>query len=276
MDALPVFFIAIASGVVLGVATLMIIYKMVDGDLPVGPGLGAMIMIVVVMALAIRPPHPAVPGAVLVVAVTLMAFFPYAEKVLEAFELRAIDANRMAKSYAAVEARADNFAAKFELAKLLFEHGFHAQAINLARTTLDSLKDDRDEVRNQSLRDMFHREELLMKRWISTTTESVTTNSVCPSCGARNGPADIFCIKCRRPYLLDIVRSQEVKPRVWAKLVLAWATLALFIPGFVAIGMNLEGALRVIAFCVAFAGIGALLAWLFRPPRHATATYAMD
>src|SRR4051794_4803078 len=117
-DAIGSFFIAIACGVVLGVAVLLLIYKMIDGDLPVVAGASALIMILLAMALAIRPPHPSVPGVVLVCALALMAFFPYAEGVLEEFELRAVDANLIAKSYAAVQMRPDNFAAKFELAKL--------------------------------------------------------------------------------------------------------------------------------------------------------------
>jgi hypothetical protein len=246
---------------------------MIDGDLPVVAGFSALIIIVLVMALAIKPPHPSVPGVVLVCALTLMAFFPYAEHVLEEFELRAVDANLIAKSYAAVQMRPDNFAAKFELAKLLHGHGFEAHAIYLSGSTLTGLSHDRDDVRNSSVRDMFYREEILLKRWQHGPQDPNPVK--CPSCGAMNQPSDLFCNGCGRPYLLDVVRGQEIRPRVWAKLVLAWATLALLIPGIVALGMNLTGATRLIAFGGAFLVVGLLLAWLFRPPKHAREAWSI-
>src|SRR5437016_14650314 len=89
-EAIPGLLIAIACGVVLGIAVLLLIYKMVDGDLPVVAGLPALVMILLAMALAIRPTHPAVPGVILVSAIALMAFFPYAVQVLESYELRAV------------------------------------------------------------------------------------------------------------------------------------------------------------------------------------------
>lgn len=272
-EVLGSFFIAIACGVVLGIAALLLIYKMVDGDLPPAAGLSALIIIALVMALAIRPPHPSVPGVVLVMALTLMAFFPYAENVLEQFELRAVDANRMAKSYAAIQARPDNFAAKFELAKLLHEHGFQAQAINLAGSTLTSLSHDRDDVRNSSVRDMFYREEALLQRWQQVPADPHPIT--CTSCGTPNQPHEIFCAKCGRPYLLDVVRGQEIKPRVWAKLVLAWASLALLIPGAVAIVMSLDGIVRILSFAGALAIVGLLLTWLFKPPKHAPEVWSI-
>jgi hypothetical protein len=270
-DALAGFMIAVACGVVLGIAVLLIIYKMVDGDVPVGAGLGAMVMVFVAMALAIKPPHPIVPGVVLVLSLTLMAFFPYAEQKLEEFELRRVDANRMAKSYEAIRVRPDNFAAKFELAKILHAHGFVSQAVHLTGTTMASLSNEKDEIQNRSLKDVFHREEVLLKRWQTEPQNAGATK--CMTCGTLNRTTDLFCNSCGRPYMLDIVQTQEVKPRVWAKMVLAWAALALFIPGAVAIGMNLDGAVRLFAFTGGFVAVGALIYWLFKPPKHAPMVY---
>lgn len=271
-EAIGVFMIAIAVGVVQGIAVLLLIYKMVDGDLPVGAGLGALVMIGLSMALAIHPPHPVVPGVILVLSLTLMAFFPFAEQKLEEFELRAIDAARLSRCFEAVRVRPDNFAAKFDLARLMYAHGFHAQAMQLTGSTLATLSEQVDEVRNRSLKDIFHKEQILLTRWQQGPQNSQTVK--CPGCGAFNRPEALFCTGCSRPYMLDIVQGQEVKPRVWAKLVLAWATLALFLPAFVAIGMNLEGILRVAAFAGSLVVIGLLIAWLFRPPAHAPPFYS--
>lgn len=266
-DAIGTFLIAIACGVVMGIAVLMLIYKMVDGDLPVGAGLVALILIVFSMALAIHPPHPVLPGVILVITLALMAFFPYAERVLEDHALREVDANRLARTFEAVRVRPDNFAAKFELAQLLHRHGFQAQAMQLAGSTLASLSTEQDQLRNRSMRDVFYREEALLKRWQQGPQNAHSVK--CPGCGATNQPTDLFCRSCGRPYMLEIVQGQGIKPRVWGKLVLAWAVLALFIPLNVAIAMNLEGVVRIAAFVAGLGGVAALLTFLFRPPAHA-------
>lgn len=267
LDALPAFFIAIAAGVVMGIAALGLVYKMIDGDLGVGPGLIALILVALALALAIQPPHPMVPGAVLVSALALLAMFPFAESRLEEMELRAIDANGLRRSLEAVHVRPDNYSAKLEVAKVLYRHCFHAQAIELASATLGSLGTERDELRNQSAREMFSREESLLRRWRAAPADASAVK--CPRCGAYNRPSELFCAGCQGPYLLDIVEGQEVRPRVWAKLVIAWAAIALLIPGCVAVAMNLGGILRPIAFVACLAAVGLLIAWLFRPPKFA-------
>ncbi|HVT13274.1 MAG TPA: zinc ribbon domain-containing protein [Fimbriimonadaceae bacterium] len=268
-DAVSGFLIAVACGVVLGIAVLLIIYKMVDGDIPFLAGFAALVMVMFSMVLAIKAPFPAVPGIVLVMALTLMALFPYAEQKLEEFELRGIEANQIARSYAAIQMRPDNFAAKIELAKQLYAHQFPIQGINLMESTLQGLSAQRDDVQNRSMRDVFYREDALLQRWKNTPTQTDAKSFVCPSCGNRNEPHEVFCTKCQRPYMLDIVRGQEVRPRVWGKLVLTWAAIALFIPGAVVIGMSVDGFLKILAFGGGLGIVGGLIAWLFKPPKHA-------
>jgi len=270
-EAIGGLLISIAAGVVLGVAALLIIYKMVDGDLPFGPGIIAVCMDFVAVALAIHPPHPVVPGVILVCALALMAFFPFAEQKLEEFELRSIDADRLARTFEAIRVRPDNYAAIFELAKQLHGLGFPSHATQLAGAALATLSNEKDEVKNRSLRDLFHNEERLLRKWEQGPQNMQAVK--CPGCGAYNRPTDLFCTSCKRPYLLDIVQAQEIKPRIWAKLVVAFAAIALLIPGAAAIAMNLKGALQAGTFTLGFAIVGALIYWLFQPPKHAKEIY---
>ncbi|HTQ09163.1 MAG TPA: hypothetical protein VMI31_03745 [Fimbriimonadaceae bacterium] len=261
----------LGTGMVLSIAAVFIVHKMVDKDLSIPAGIGAMFVMILCMILCVKPPHPVVPAVVLISVVTLLAFFPFAEQKLEEFELRKIDAERLARAFGIVEARPDNFAAKLELAKWIHEHGFAAHAIYLAESTLSQLSTEKDDVKNRSMRDLFSREEGMLRRWKTEPPGQQTYK--CMSCGALNRPEDLFCHGCRRPYMLDIVRSQEVTSRVWAKLVLAWAALALFIPGVVAIAMVLDGVLRISAFVAALAVVAVFVSWLFRPPKHAPVMY---
>lgn len=260
---------AVASGIILSLAVLLLVHRMIDGALAVGPGLAAILLVFPTMVLAIKPPHPAVPFVIFVVVVTLMLFFPFAEHTISEAELRSIQSNQLARSYAAVQARADNFAAKFELARMLHDRGFRAAAIELTATTLATLATERDEVRNQSIRDVFHKDEQLLRRW--RTESADTTPYPCPSCGRVNAPALAFCAGCGRPHLLDLLQGRDVRPRIVAKLVVAFAAVALFIPASVAAGLVTGGVWRYVSFIVCFAGVAALLVWLFRPPQIARA-----
>lgn len=261
--------IAVATGIILSLAVLLLVHRMIDGVLAVGPGLAAILLVVPTMVLAIKPPHPAVPWVIMVVVIALMLFFPFAEHTIGAAELRSIRSNQLARSYAAVQARADNFAAKFELARMLYDRGFRAAAIQLAETTLASLTTERDEVRNQSVRDVFHKDEQLLRRWRTEAPD--TTSYPCPSCGRVNPPALAFCAGCGRPHLLDLLQGRDVRPRIVAKLVVAFAAVALFIPASVAAGLATTGLWRYVSFILCFVGVAALLMWLFRSPQIAKA-----
>lgn len=259
--------IALGSGLVGAIAVLLIIWRMIDGDLHVAAGFPAIILVIVAMAFAINPPHPAVPGVVLVVLLSLMVFFPYAEGILEEVEHRAIRAGQMARSFDIVRERPDNYVAKFQLAQLLHDHGFVAQAIYLASGTMSSLGTARDEVSNRSVQDMFYREQKQLERWIANPGPTISTT--CPKCKHINKPDDFICAKCGTSYPLEIISNKEVRPKVMAKLVLAWGVLAVFIPVAVSVALNFAGPIRYAAFLGCVVAVGALFTWLFRAPRYA-------
>lgn len=258
--------VTLATGLTMAIAAIVIIYRMIDGALHVAIGFSALIIMAAVMALAIKPPHPAVTGVVLVVTLTLLAFFPYAEGVIERTELRSIRGDQMARSYAAMQARDDNYVARFELAQQLYNQGFQPQAIELARSTMAKLSEKKDEVANRSVADIFYKEQAMLKRWMSQPVASPYTH--CPACGHSNRVEDYFCVKCGEPYPFLIISKREVKSKVMGKLVIGWALLALFLPGFVAIAMGLSGGVRIAAGCGSLIAVGAVLYWLFKPPDY--------
>lgn len=260
--------IAIASGVVLGIAVLLIIYKMIDGEIPPAPGMGSLIGIVGVLMLTVKPPHPAIPAVVLVVALTLMAFFPFALNQLDKADLLSFDVDRLEKSYQSLAARPDNFAAKLEVAKALHSQGFVHQAIAIASATLDTISSERDSVSNRSLRDQFKDEDYRVKQWMRTAGKAplYAHHMKCPKCGHENALSSPLCEKCGNAFLLDVARKGDNKSKVVGKLVLAWGILALYIVGVAAVSVNLSGAMAVGVISVALLGLGGFFAWLFRRP----------
>ncbi|MCC7230222.1 MAG: hypothetical protein IT203_07490 [Fimbriimonadaceae bacterium] len=260
--------IAVSSGVVLGIAALHIMYKTIDGDIPVAMGLGSLVAIVGVLLMTARPPHPAVPAVVLVVALTLMAFFPFALSQLDKADLNSFDVDRLERSFTALRERPDNFASKLEVAAALHSQGMVHQAIAIASAALDTIPDERDMVTNRSLRDQFRNEDYKVKQWMRNAGKVplMADHLRCRACNHENPVQAIVCERCGNWHLLDAARRGDNRPRVIGKLVLAWGLLALFLVGSASLGLSLKGGVGIGVFAIALGGLGGTLYLLFRPP----------
>lgn len=263
--------ISVAAGVVLGIAVLLIVYKTIDGDIPVPMGLGSIVGIIGILMLTTRPPHPAIPAIVLVVALTLMAFFPFALAQLDKADLRSFDISRLERSFKALEMRPDNFASKLEVARALESQGLVHQAIAIANATLDAIPSERDNVSNRSLRDQFRDEDYKVKMWMRNAGKVplYAADMRCKACNHENPLSAAFCEKCGHAFLLDAARKSDSRPTVMGKLVFAWALLALYLVGAASIGVSLSGVVGIATLFAALAGLGGILTWLFRSPRLA-------
>jgi hypothetical protein len=257
--------IAVSCGVVLGIGALLIVYKMIDGEVPFAMGVGALIAVVGVLMLAIKPPHPAVPAVVLVVAITLMAFFPFALNQLDRADLNSFDVDRLARSFESLNSRPDNFASKLEVAKALHSQGMVHHAIAIASATLNSIPTEKDQVSNRSLRDQFKDEDYKVKQWMRTagTTPLLADHMRCRVCGNQNQLASIVCEKCGNTYLLDNARRGDNRPKVVGKLVLSWGLFALLLVGSATAGLSLKGMTAYATILALVAAIGLLFAWMF-------------
>jgi len=260
--------ISVAAGVVLGIASLLIIYKMIDGDIPVALGIGSLVGIVGILLLTTRPPHPAIPAIVLVVALTLMAFFPFALNQLDKADLRSYDISRLEKAYESLRLRPDNFASKLEVAKALHSQGLVHQAIAIGAATLDTIPGDRDIVTNRSLRDQFREEDYKVKQWMREAGKVplFADHMRCQKCGHENPLQAAFCEKCGHAFLLDVARKGDNRTKVIGKLAFAWALLAVYLVGAASIGVSLQGVAGFAVIFAALIGLGGILAWLFRTP----------
>lgn len=260
--------VAVASGVILGIAALLIVYKMIDGDIPVWMGFGSLIGIVGVLLMTAKPPHPAVPAVVLIVALTLMAFFPFMLNQLDRADLNSFDVGRLQKAYQSLAARPDNFASKLEVAKALHSQGLVHQAIAIATATLDSIPVTKDNVTNRSLRDQFRDEDYKVKQWmrVAGKVPLYAVHMRCGNCSHENPVSAIVCEKCGHTYLLDVARKGDNKSKVIGKLVLSWGLLALFLVGSASAGLAMPGIAGIGVILLSLVAIGFLFAWMFRTP----------
>lgn len=260
--------VGVACGVVLGIAVLMIVYRMIDGEIPAALGLGSIVGIIGIIILAVRPPHPAIPAVVLVVALALMAFFPFMLNQLDRAELNSFDVDRLARSMQSLSERPDNFAAKLDVAKALHSQGMVHHAIAIGNATLDTIPSERDNFTNRSLRDQFKNEDYMVKLWMRTAGKVplYAEHMRCKICQHENPLSAVFCEKCGNTYLLDAARKGDNKTKVVGKLVFAWALLALFIVGSASAGLSLSGVAGFGVILLGVTGIGVVFAWMFRRP----------
>jgi hypothetical protein len=266
------FIVAIPCIIVVALSSLMIVLKMISGDIPFLPGMGSLGVLITIMWFCVNPPHPMVPAVALVVVIGSVISYPFVEKQLELREQRSYDLSRLERAFAAIAQKPDNHSAAFEAARWLWQQGFRQDAIAIAEATLNRLDTKRDEVRNTSMRDMFRAEEHMLRQWKrETPVQERAESRVCPACKTRNEPGAINCSGCQRQYLLDKARLANFKDKVFAKLVVSYAAICGLIVGGAAIGMAVEGPLRWVGVILSVLLVGGLLALILRPPSAAKA-----
>jgi hypothetical protein len=264
------FIVAMPCIIVCAICGLLIVLKMIGGDLPGFAGFVALVVLIGTMYFCVNPPHPWVPGIGLVAIIALMATFPFMEKELEKREQREYDSEKLERAYMALAQKPDNPSAAFEVARWLRVQGFHRDAIAIAEASLAGLSTTRDEVRNMSLRDAFRAEDAQLSQWKREPLPPEAPGArTCPACRTSNPPGSLMCTGCGRSYLLDKVRLSRLGDKIVPKLIFAYAVMAGLIVGGATIGLSIEGVNRWIAVVVAVTLTGIVLAWLFRPPKPA-------
>lgn len=261
--------VALAAGLLIGVAFLLIVYKLIDGELPFITGIVGLFVLIFLLYSAVSPPHPAIPGVVFVVVLTCLALFPFAAEQIGKAELRMMETERLIRVYNAYVQKPDNVAAVFEISARLYQHGMKGSAIALASKTLQVLSQQVDPVQNRSLRDLFGREEALVNKWKRETaaTPDQLKPIPCPNCNTVNPPEELICRGCMRPYLLDVAAKMNLRPRIFGKLVFSFALIAASIVGAAVLGLHFAGVWLFVALFVALSITGAIVGWLFRAPR---------
>lgn len=251
---------------VMGFAFIWIIRQMIMGSMDGITGTASLCITFVLFGAAILSRNPIVPGAIMVVTLTLLALYPFAEKQMGRQIGREVNLVKIEKSHAALSQRPDNTAAWFALAECLWRHGWQGHAIAVADQVLQGLDTSMDGFQNRSVRDMFRSEELRLKEWKRHADPNLCQPLPCPLCGFRNAPGPIACGGCGKPYLLEKARRTDLRGHFVGKLVLAWALLALSLVSGAWIGTIVVFPWSVLAVLVAIGIAGVILAYTFKPP----------
>lgn len=260
--------IALATVPVIGWAVVWIVRSLVMGELDLVAGVIALAVVGALAGLTVASGSLVVSGGILIVSALTLAFFPFACHRMGLHEFREINAGLIDKLHAAISAHQDNIAAYFALSEALYNHGFQGHAIGLATKTLEGLSTNLDPVKFQSIRQLFCREEAMLKRWMRESTDPRLHQPVkCPLCGHLNPPGNLACGGCQKPFLLEVVRRSDARSRFLGRLVIAWAALGLGLGGAVFCGFTIKDTWAPLAAAGCVAAAGVVVALVLRAPR---------
>ena len=264
-EAIPGLLIAIALIPVCGIAVLMVLKWMFSGELDTGPGIVAIAVVVLIPVVTVMSKSEYVAGAVIVIMITLMMFFPYALDQLDSAEVRGMDIDKLDKAHRQITETPENVPTYFLLAELVHSLGLEGHAVSIAEQTLDRLSTKIDPIKNQSIREAFRAEESKAREWRRRITDPGAFRAVaCPRCRKMNESGAIACGNCQGPFLLDLARAIDPRPKVRSKLVLSWALVAGFFTGTVYGWMLLDGFLRIALLLTGLGLVGGTMHRLFR------------
>ncbi|HRJ27962.1 MAG TPA: zinc finger Ran-binding domain-containing protein [Fimbriimonadaceae bacterium] len=254
---------------ILGLTGLILVRRMIDGELSAAVGLGGIIAMFGLFAVAITTTSPWIGGGVLVLAITLVVFFPFAENMLAEHEVEVMDLGKLEAAFQTVNVQKDNVAARFRLAELLAEYDLKLPAAVFAEQTLNGLSTVIDPIKNASMRDYYQTEESRARLWRRQAERHANPPIRCPGCKHMNPPTLIVCERCQQPHLLELIRQRRGRSGAGGRLVLAWIVIAILMGTALFVFPLLPSSVAAPVMLAAIAASGVVLYFLFAKRRIA-------
>ncbi len=248
---------------VFGFALVKIAGMMLEHEIESTPGMIAIGMCLAMFGTVAISRHPWIPLATIVVAATLLAFYPYAARQFALTDHIKINRDEIEKHYLSWSLRPDNSAAALALSDSLYKHGFRTTAIGIATSVLGGYSRELDLQSLRAPRDAFRNEDFRLKQWLRDFEPESAAPIRCPFCNTPNDPSRLECESCGKAHILELVRSGPTSSSVAGKLVLGWAMVAGLLVGTVS-ASALPMPLSPILIIGGFLSVFSILALLFR------------
>jgi hypothetical protein len=192
----------------------------IQGEIEPLVGFAGVIIALLLGGLAIVPNTRHLAPFLLVSAVGAMILLPMARAQYEKRELGQIDLHKVEKAYELLRRDRNNIEARMRIAKVLYQRGYHPQAVTLASAALD-----------KAPRALFEEELRLLRQWQTHPIAQPVPGLTCIECGAKNKAGEVFCAKCRAPILLHYAKGSWVAPNAFRRLLMIWIAGGLSIVG---------------------------------------------
>jgi hypothetical protein len=257
--------LTLASVVVFGLLTFVIIRLIATDELDIAPGVALIGSMLVTMVLLIYAKSAVLSGIVLLGSLAAAAFVPYAKTQMDNQLLDSIPLEALEKAHLSLTGKPDNPSAWFQAARALHGMGLPGHAIVIAELTLGSISDEIDPNTNVSTRSYFQREATMIKYWKEELKDETAFDPVpCPTCHIPNQAGTIKCVKCGGPYLLELARKTFSKKQVWSRLVLGYALCFLVMAACGFLSLVVSGSMMYVVLFGGLAVAGVSLWLMFR------------
>ena len=264
MDSMIGLIMAFAMIPVVIVAIFQLMSWMASGEIETHVGLVAIAVVLVVSIATVMTRNSIAVISVLICMVSLMVFFPYASEQLAKAEIQGLDIDKLDRAHQQLVATPENVASFFLVGEIVHTLGLEGHAIAIYESTLNTLSTQIDPIKNQSMREVFRAEEFRAREWRRQVRDPDAFRAVaCPRCGHRNEPGTLACGGCNGPFLLDLARKIDPRPKIRSRLVTGWALLGLFFTGTVYGMIVLKGFGAYVVLAVGLALVATVLYRLF-------------
>ncbi|MEZ0327898.1 MAG: hypothetical protein ACAH95_18540 [Fimbriimonas sp.] len=194
---------------------------MISGEVDLILGLTGMCMAVLLGYIAINPPAPQVSILAFVAVVVTMVMYPIVAHAMNKRSLKAMDVEDLERAYYALKTRPDNVAAKFKIARLLYDMGYPGHALRIAENCIAAMPQA-----------FFYEEHRLIARWRITPTSPRAFDPIpCLECSQSNPPGNVNCAACGAPFLLDRMKGKVLPSTLGKRLMAAWIVMVAVLAG---------------------------------------------
>lgn len=209
--------------------TLMLVLKMVDGELDGILGTALIGSGILLGYMAIAPSQAWMSPVALVISWLLIPLFYIVRHSFDKKTFRAADLDVLERMHENVRKQPDNHSAKFKVAEMLYQMGYKGQAYSIAANSLPEMP--------QSL---YIHEHAAARDWYSKLANDDMEPVLCLSCNTSNEPGGIFCTNCDSAYLLERIKKGRATPaqnRQVAVMVAIALLLLLGVPALMLTGL---------------------------------------
>lgn len=208
--------------------TVSMIGWMVSGDIEVVFGVPALLVIFAMGFLTTRPPDPLVSPFLFTGVLGTVIMYPVVRRSLEGRAHRRIDLELLAGAYETLAMKPDNIGPRIRMAEIVAARGMYATAVKLLEPCVPSMAGA-----------VFAAELKSYAMWRTMAWDANAYDPVaCPACGVRNQPGELYCVRCRGPFVLDRARVTWLGPSVSRRLLSAWLVGTLVVVGIPAVSKS--------------------------------------
>lgn len=188
---------------------------MIIGEIDVLFGLAGIGAGLLLGFLAIIPPAPIYSYVALIIISGTVMTFPLARSALNRRQLKAVDLETLERAYHALTLRPDNTAAKFKIARLVYDMGYPGHAIRIAEGCMANAPQS-----------FFMEEHRLLAHWRRLQLTSKAFEPLpCVECHLPNQPGNIKCAACGAPFLLQRAQGKILPGSMGKRLLIAWIVM---------------------------------------------------